>query len=101
MHKRLATCLLLTDVLAADGMIREPERRLLDAAMERAGLDADDRRRVADLQGMDEAVKFVAALSHDEKTAIVDELTAAALADRQLSPQEIATIARLTASIGL
>jgi uncharacterized tellurite resistance protein B-like protein len=100
MDRSLATCLLLTEVLAADGMIREEERRLLDAAMERAGLDVAGRKRVADLDGVDEAMRLVAALTPAEKAEILDELTMAALADRQLSPQEIATIARITAAIG-
>lgn len=82
-------------------MIRDAERQLLDEAMDRAGLDAAERRRVADLDGMDEAIALVASLGSAEKHAIVDELTAAALADGQLSPQEIKTIARITAAIGL
>jgi uncharacterized membrane protein YebE (DUF533 family) len=101
MHVRLATCLLLTEVLAADGMIRDAERRLLDETMDRVGLDPAERRRVADLDGLDEAARVVAGLEPEEKTLILDELTSAALADGQLSAQEIKTIAKITAAIGM
>jgi uncharacterized tellurite resistance protein B-like protein len=101
MNQRLATCLLLIDVLAADGMIREEERALLDATMERVGLTAAERKKVADIEGMDEAIALVASLDAEAKSAIMDELTAAALSDGQLSPQEIQTIGRITAAIGL
>ncbi len=72
MNLRLATCLLLTDVLAADGMIRDAERQLLEETMARVGLDADERKKVADIEGMDAALAFVAALTPAEKTAILD-----------------------------
>lgn len=88
-------------MLTADGMMRDAERHLLEATMERLGLDDAQRQCVRDLQGIDDAEAHASRLDPDAKRALLDELTSAALADGRVSPQEIAMITRITSLIGL
>ncbi len=101
MDQRIAASLLLAKVLTADGLMQKPERDLLEATMERLGLDPTERDKVRDLEGIDQAEAHVATLEVEQKRALVDELMAGALVDGRLSPHEIATIGRITTLLGL
>lgn len=101
MELRLAKCLLVAKVLVADGMMTEDERVFLGATMARLGLNEDERRRVIDLEGWDQAEPIVKALSEDEKRDIVDMLMAAASADGRLSKHEAETVKKISAALGL
>lgn len=101
MEPRLAKCLLVAKVLVADGMMTEDERVFLGATMARLGLNEDERRRVIDLEGWDEAEPIVNALSEDEKRDIVDMLMTAASADGRLSKHEADTVKKISAALGL
>ena len=101
MDTRLARCHLIASVLAADGMMAEPERELLDRAMDEVGLSADERRQVTDFQGGDQAAAALRGLPEAERRAIVDDLLSAVLADGQISPHETALISKITVALGL
>jgi uncharacterized tellurite resistance protein B-like protein len=97
----MARCLVVSKVLVADGIMTDDERGFLAAMMDRLGLSEEERRRVIDLDGIDEADRIVGGLSLDERREIVELLVDAASADGHLSPHELATVKRVTAALGL
>jgi tellurite resistance protein len=101
MDQRVARCLLIAKVLAADGMITDSERAHLEETMEALGLDPDARARVRNFEGWDEAEAVIAALSIEEKRAVMDGLLSAALVDGKISPHERAVIEQLSSSLGI
>lgn len=101
MDERVARCMLIAKVLAADGIMTESEREFLETAMEALGLDPVERAQVRNLDGWDEAEPIVAALSMEEKRALMDGLVSAVLADGRVSPHEMETIERLSHALGL
>ena len=101
MDEPVARCMLIAKVLAADGIMTDAEREFLETAMETLSLAEEDRRRVRDFEGWDEAEPIVAALSLEEKRAFMDGLVEAVLADGKVSPHEMKTIERLSAALGL
>jgi uncharacterized tellurite resistance protein B-like protein len=101
MDPRVAKCLLVSKVLVADGLMTENERVFLAEVMERFGLSAEERRRVIDLEGWDEAEPAVSGMSEDDKRALVETMVDAASADGKLSPLEIAAVKKITAALGV
>jgi uncharacterized tellurite resistance protein B-like protein len=101
MEMRVAKCMLVSQVLVADGIMTENERAFLDRAMTQLGLSPAERRQVIDLEGWDEAEPLVAQLSEPEKREILDVLVDAASADGKLSPLEMQTVKRITAGLGV
>lgn len=100
-NERVARCLLLSKVLAADGIMTENERAFLDKAMTTMGLSADERRKVVDLEGWDDAEAALMSLGKTEKEALVSDLVDAASADGRLSPLEAQMVKRIAAALGL
>lgn len=101
MTPNMAKCLVVSKVLVADGMMTDDERGFLAAMMDKLALTDDERRRVVELEGLDEADAIVGALSADERRQIVELLVDAASADGRLSPHELAAVKRVTAALGL
>ena len=101
MDVRVAKCLLVSQVLAADGMITENERTFLEGSMKRLGLDDAERRKVFDLEGLDEAERVLGKLSEDDRRAIVRMLVDAASVDGRLSPLEMQAVKQITTALGL
>lgn len=101
MNAKVAKCLLVSKVLVADGMMTDDERGFLETMMTALGLDTDERRRVIDLEGWDEAEPLVRALSQDERQQLLEQLVDAASADGHLSPKELATIQRVASALGI
>lgn len=101
MDARVAKCLLLTKVLAADGIMTENERTFLDGAMTRFGLSEAERRSILDLEGWDQAEAALADLSNTDKQELISQLVDAASADGRLSPLEMAMVKRITAALGV
>jgi uncharacterized tellurite resistance protein B-like protein len=101
MNEKVAKCLLVAKVLVADGIMTDDERSFLDSVMATAGLDADERRRVTELDGWDEAERLVLALPLEARRALVEQLVDAAAADGHLSAHELATIKQLSAQLGV
>lgn len=101
MTPNVAKCLLVSKVLVADGMMHDEERGFLDTLMTKLGLSDDERRRVIDLKGLDEAEPIVLALPIEERRALVEILVDAASADGRLSPHEMATVKRVQAALHL
>jgi uncharacterized tellurite resistance protein B-like protein len=101
MNAKVAKCLLVSKVLVADGMMTDDERSFLESMMRALALDDDERRRVVELEGWDEAEPLVRALSLDERRALVEQLVDAASADGRLSPHELATIKRVASELGV
>lgn len=101
MEQRLAECLLVAKVLVADGMMTEEERVFLGATMGRLGLNEEERRKVLDLEGWDEAEPIVKKLPEERKREIVDMLMTAASADGRLSKHEAEAVRKISAALGL
>lgn len=101
MHPNVARCHLLAEVLAADGMMTEEERGLLEEEMAKLELSAADRELVRHFEGGAGAVALVATLPEDERQALVDHLVEAALADGKLTPAETATVKRIALALQL
>ena len=101
MEPRIAKCLLLTKVLAADGIMTENERAFLDAAMKKMGVLDSERRGILDLEGWDEAEGALTNISDDDKHEIVSQLVDAASADGRLSPLEMAMVKRISKELGI
>ena len=101
MNTNVAKCLLVSKVLVADGMMADDEREFLDGMMTKLGLTEDERRRVIELEGWDEAEPIVKQLSEDERRSIIELLVDAASSDGRLSPHELATVKRGSAALGL
>jgi len=99
MNEKVAKCLLVSKVLVADGMMTDDEHAFLDALMTAEGLDPQERRRVVDLEGWDEAEQLFRALPVDRRRALLGELFDAASADGRLSTQELATIRGVAAGL--
>ena len=101
MDSPVATCLLLTKVLTADGIMTADERAFLEEAMSRFGIAAEDRRRIHDLEGWDDAEAVLNGLSEEEKREVVSALVDAAAADRHLSAREAAIVKKISTALGL
>jgi uncharacterized tellurite resistance protein B-like protein len=101
MDARIAKCLLVSKVLVADGIMTENERLFLEDAMKRLGLTEDERRRVIDLEGWEEAEPIAAALGAEAKREIVTMLVDAASADGKLSPLEMQAVKKITQALGV
>ncbi len=95
MHPNVARCHLLAEVLAADGMMTEGERALLEEEMAKLGLAEADRDLVRHFEGAGGAAELAATLPEAERQEIVDHLVAAALADGKLTPAETAVVKRI------
>ena len=101
MNPKVAKCLLVSKVLVADGIMTDDERGFLDAVMAGEGLDPDERRRVIELDGWDEAEQLFRTLPVEQRRALIDQLVDAAAADGRLSTQELATIRELSTQLGV
>jgi len=101
MNDRTARCVLIARVLAADGIMTDEERAFLETSMEMLELTEDERSRVRDLDGWDEAEPIVAMLGEDEKRRFMDGLVQAVLADGKVSPHEMTAIQKLSAALRL
>jgi hypothetical protein len=69
--------------------------------MNSLGLTADDRKKVTELDGMDEAQKFVLGLPKEERQHILEMLVDAASVDGKLSPHEMGVVKRLQKALEL
>ena len=101
MDLRVAKCLLVSQVLVADGIMTENERAFLDALMTRLKLSEAERKRVVDLEGWDDAEPVVRALSDAEKREMIAMMVDAASSDGRLSPLENQTVKRITKALGI
>jgi len=99
MNEKVAKCLLVSKVLVADGMMTDDEHAFLDALMAAEGLDPDERRRVIELDGWDEAEQLFRALPVERRRDLLGDLFDAASADGRLSTQELATIRDVAAGL--
>ena len=101
MEPRIAKSLLLSKVLAADGMMTENEHAFLAQAMTKLGVREDERRSILDLEGWDEAEAALVGLPEDDRRAIVSQLVDAASSDGRLSPLEMAMVKKISKALGL
>lgn len=100
MHKNVAMCHWIAEVIAADGVLDERELTYLENAMEDYGLTEDERQLVRDFQnaGADAAAPE---LSDADKAKLRDDLMAATLIDGQVSILETEKVRRITDLLGL
>jgi len=101
MKPAVARCHLLAEVLSADGLMSDSERDMLEHTMTELGLDDTDRDLVRHFEQTAGAAEVMATLSPAERQAFVDSLVEAALVDGKLTPNETATVKRITQAVGL
>ena len=101
MNPNVAKSLLVAKVLVADGMMQDEERQFLDTVMNSLGLTPEERKKVTELDGLDDAHKFVLALPKEERQQILEMLVDAASVDGKLSPHEMGVVKRLTQALQL
>ena len=101
MNTNVAKCLVVSKVLVADGMMGDDERAFLDGVIRSLGLTDDERQRVVDLEGLDEADAIVHQLPLDERRDLLALLVDAAGSDGKLSPHELRAVQKLTSALGL
>lgn len=101
MDVRVAKCVLLTKVLAADGIITENERSVLDRVIAREALGERERAAIQNPDEWSGAEATIAGLPEDERRAVLGELVEAASADGRLSPLEAAMLKQITAALAL
>jgi uncharacterized tellurite resistance protein B-like protein len=101
MDPHVARCHLLAEILAADGIMTDEERSLLEQHLDRYQLSAEDRDRVRHFEGREDAVAALQDRPAAERQEIVDELVEAALADGKLTAQETAAVTRIAKALGL
>jgi len=101
MTPNVAKSLLVAKVLVADGIMADDEKAYLESIMTRFALDADERRQVIELEGMDEAQARLAELSVEERLDIIELMVDAAASDGHLSPHELATIKAVEKALGV
>jgi uncharacterized tellurite resistance protein B-like protein len=97
----MAKCLLVSKVLVADGMMTDEEHGFLADLMDELGLSAAERKQVIELEGWDEAEPIVKGLSLEDRRDLLARLVDAASADGHLSPQEMATVKKVAAELGI
>ena len=101
MTPNVAKSLLVAKVLVADGMMQDEERTYLETIMNSLGLTPDERKQVRDLDGLDDAHRFVLELAKEERQHILEMLVDAASADGKLSPYELGVVKRLSTALQL
>jgi uncharacterized tellurite resistance protein B-like protein len=101
MNTNVAKCLLVSKVLVADGMMSDDEREFLANMMTKLGLTDDERKRVVNLEGWDEAEPIVNQLPEEERRGLVELLVDAASADGRLSPHELTAVKRVSEALKL
>jgi uncharacterized tellurite resistance protein B-like protein len=101
MDNRVARCHLLAEVLAADGIMTDDERALLEKHMADHELSDEERDQVRHFEGRDAAIDLLRERPSLERREIVDQLVEAALADGKLTPNETATVKRIAEALGL
>ena len=101
MDTRVARCMMIARVLAADGIFTDDERDFLETAMDNQGLSPEERQSVRDFEGWADAEPIVTKFTLDEKQTLMDGLVQAVLVDGKVSPLEMETIERLSRALGL
>ncbi|HZS39367.1 MAG TPA: TerB family tellurite resistance protein [Polyangia bacterium] len=101
MDNRVARCHLLAEVLAADGIMTDDERALLERHLANHELSEEEKREVRDFQDPGGAIAVLRERPSVEKQEIVDQLVEAALADGKLTANETAAVKRIAHALGL
>jgi uncharacterized tellurite resistance protein B-like protein len=101
MDHRVARCHLLAEVLAADGIMTDDERKLLERHLANHELSDEEREQVRNFEGAEGAVAALRERPAAERQEVVDQLVEAALADGKLTANETATVKRIASALGL
>ncbi len=101
MKESVARCHLLARILAADGIMADKERVMLQAKMNRLGLSDEERAQVIHFEGAKGAEACIRALPEEARQAMISEFLSAAFIDGNLSPLEVAEIKKIARAIGI
>lgn len=101
MTQQLAQCLLVAQVLVADGIVTDEEREFLNDLMTQLELTDDERRAVADLEGVEAAEKLLRGLPAPDRENVLEMLIDAAGADGKLGARELSVVQKVSAALGL
>lgn len=101
MDHRVARCHLLAEVLAADGIMTDGERALLERHLANHELEEHERKQVREFEGADGAAAVLRERPVEERQEILDQLVECALADGKLTANETAAVKRIAQALGL
>jgi uncharacterized tellurite resistance protein B-like protein len=101
MDDRIARCHLLAEVLAADGIMTDEERALLEQHLANHELTDEEKQSVRDFEGTEGAAALLRERPEIERQEILDQLVECAMADGKLSPKETEAVKRIAQALGL
>jgi uncharacterized tellurite resistance protein B-like protein len=101
MDNRVARCHLLAEVLAADGIMTEDEKQLLETHLSNHELSDEEKKSVRNMDGGEEAIAILRERPMIERQEILDQLVECALADGKLTAKETATVKKIAQALGL
>ncbi len=100
MDDRVARCHLLAEIFAADGIMTDSERALLEQHFTNHELSDAEKEQIRNFEGADRAIAALRDRPELERQQILDELVEASLADGKLSPNETAAVKRIAQALG-
>jgi uncharacterized tellurite resistance protein B-like protein len=101
MDDRVARCHLLAAVLAADGIMTDDERALLEQHLANHELSDAECAQIRNFEGADDAAAVLKDRPAIERQEIVDQLVEAALADGKLTQNETDVVKKIVHDLGL
>ncbi len=102
LNQKKLYCQLIAQLVLIDGAVTDAEHQFLNAAMNRLGLDAEDRRDVINNVNVDDDVEAKArALDPVVLRELTAELEQVAEVDGDVSPGERDIIARIKGALDL
>ena len=99
-EERHKVCQLIEAMIAADGVVREPEREYLRSIVERFGLPARESSPLAE-NDFGRATTTLRALAPDVQPRVMALLVEAAVIDGRVDPQERALLLAAAATLGI
>ncbi len=99
-EERIAICQAVTQLLLADGQVKDSEFELLDRLSERLGLDPAERKRARQADAGGDATDLLGVLGEEARATLLDELAAAAVVDGELGKAERQILLGVAAALG-
>ncbi|HOX44915.1 MAG TPA: TerB family tellurite resistance protein [Myxococcota bacterium] len=98
--EKIAVCQAVTQLVLADGQVRDAEWELLDRLAERLGLSPEERKRARQADAGGDARRLLADLGDEARATLLDELAAAAVVDGELGKSERQILTEVAEALG-
>jgi uncharacterized tellurite resistance protein B-like protein len=99
-REKIAVCRAVTQLVLADGQVKDAEWDLLDRLAERLGLAPEERKRARQADAGGDARALLADLGDEARATLLDELAAAALVDGELGKIERQILTEVAEALG-